>query len=482
MSASATLPAALILAAGLSSRMKAPGAKSKALLELHGASLLERATAALQDGGIEDILVVTGHDARDVEQGAARLGLACVHNPDFEQGMFSSVCAGLAALLHEGALTEDRAFFLLPVDAALIYPTSVAALRGAWQSLPVDQRGRACLLPAFAGRYGHPPLLGANLGRALTAYTGRAGVRGYLASLFPAAQRNAFLRGIAPVAQPKGMPGPVAAGHLPFLPQAIADTNANAACFVLHLPDKGLLSDLDQPSDMTVAAQFLDNTRQRQCFAPQEAWEWLRHAGLGREKTRHSIMVGLAAVRLGLALQRRNYKVDLSLHLCGGLLHDIGRGHTRHTELARSWIEAWGMPECALVVGAHTMLPAPVLGRLGISLRDDPKALDGAGLDSQAYESAGPELVRACACVYLADKLFHGDSQVSIARRFERVRARFADDADALRVITRREAIAQAVATRLAEDMADTPDNVVALSGSHALECLCARMLADCPR
>lgn len=460
----------MILAAGLSSRMKSLGDLPKAVLELGGRSMLRRTAEALRGGGVESIVVVTGHKAGLVEKEAESLGLASTRNSDYRSGMFSSALAGLEALFQDGGLGENGAFFMLPVDAALLWQGSVAAMVRFWQGLEARQRGTSCIVPTYAGRCGHPPLFGAALGRELSGYTGGGGVRGYLASLLPQSLSSALQLGFAPPGAPLENSAQDA-----FIPHKVH--KARRDCYFLPLPDRGLLSDLDQPSELTEAALFLDITRQRQAFAPQEAWEWLRHRALGTEKTRHCIMVGLAALRLGLALRRNGHQADPELGLCAGLLHDIGRGHQAHTELVRRWIEEWGRQECALAAGAHTVLPAPLLAGLGIDLRDEPEAKDRAGFDDSDYQEAGPGLALACACVYLADKYFQGDALVSIARRFAGVRERFAGDEAALRVIARREEIAAAVADRLGEYMSATPESVIAAESGHSMEAFCQRML-----
>ena len=86
--------AGILLAAGTSSRM----GRNKMLFELNGESVLRGAARRALAGGLSPLLVVIGHEA---EKSRAELdGLPCqvVINPDYEQGINSSVKAGISAL------------------------------------------------------------------------------------------------------------------------------------------------------------------------------------------------------------------------------------------------------------------------------------------------------------------------------------------------------------------------------------------------
>lgn len=81
-------PAGLLLAAGAGRRFGRP----KALLELDGERLVDRGVRTLREGGCAPVLVVSG--AAPVEV----IGAVVVPNPDWREGMGSSLRAGLAAL------------------------------------------------------------------------------------------------------------------------------------------------------------------------------------------------------------------------------------------------------------------------------------------------------------------------------------------------------------------------------------------------
>lgn len=154
---------AIILAAGYSSRIGG----FKPLMQLGGQSLLARCALLFREAGIDDIRVVSGYRHEEVEAEAAPLGLSCIHNPNFDRGMFSSVCTALAHLSHTDG------FFILPVDIPLVRPATLSALTSAFD-------GGAVIHPCFAGRRGHPPLIPARFIAAILTHDGRGGLKSFL--------------------------------------------------------------------------------------------------------------------------------------------------------------------------------------------------------------------------------------------------------------------------------------------------------------
>lgn len=137
--------AALILAAGCSSRM----GTLKPLLPFGRLTALEQAVDRLQRGGITDIRVVIGHVGAQIRAALPRLPARWIENPDYQQGMLSSVLAGVAALRDEA-----EAFLLLPVDMPLVSPETIAELLTARRRRPAP-----VIYPIFRKQRGHPPLI-----------------------------------------------------------------------------------------------------------------------------------------------------------------------------------------------------------------------------------------------------------------------------------------------------------------------------------
>jgi molybdenum cofactor cytidylyltransferase len=86
---------AVILAAGRSTRMGGP---NKLLAELNGKPLVRIVTEQALASKASNVIVVTGHQAAEVEKALAGLKVKFVRNPDFVAGLASSVKTGIAAV------------------------------------------------------------------------------------------------------------------------------------------------------------------------------------------------------------------------------------------------------------------------------------------------------------------------------------------------------------------------------------------------
>jgi len=148
------------LAAGQGSRLGRP----KALVELGGLTLAERAVALLRDGGADPVLVVTG-------AAPVRLpGVMTAYNPGWQTGMGSSLIMGLRTL------PEDRdAVVIALVDQPLISPQAVRRLIAAF----VD--GAEVAVACYDGQPRNPVLIGrAHWDQAVQAARGDVGARAFL--------------------------------------------------------------------------------------------------------------------------------------------------------------------------------------------------------------------------------------------------------------------------------------------------------------
>lgn len=170
-----TVPAVagLLLAAGGGRRL---GGRPKALLAHRGRPLVEHAARALREGGCGPVHVVLGASAREVRERAVLPGHVLVDNPDWAEGMGSSLRAGLASLAGTGA----RAALVLLVDqpgiGARAVARVIAACRGS--AVPVSE---ALVSASYDGRRGHPVLFGAGRWDRIAAdATGDRGARAYL--------------------------------------------------------------------------------------------------------------------------------------------------------------------------------------------------------------------------------------------------------------------------------------------------------------
>jgi molybdenum cofactor cytidylyltransferase len=167
--------AGIILAAGASRRMGQP----KQLLEVGGRPLLELAVAAACASQLDEVVVVLGAHADEITA-AVDLGRArVVVNPDYEQGLSTSLRAGIASLGAEvsravvmlgdqpdvNASMLDR---LLDLQEASVLPAAALSFAGLLHPPMVLARQMWSSLEALQGDVGlravvraHPELVAA---------------------------------------------------------------------------------------------------------------------------------------------------------------------------------------------------------------------------------------------------------------------------------------------------------------------------------
>ena len=157
--------AAIILAAGRSTRMGGP---NKLLAELNGKTLVRIVTEQALASKASDVIVVTGHQAEQVEKALAGLKVNFVRNQDFAQGLASSVKAGIAAVPDNA----DGAVICLG-DMPLISANLIDRLIEAF----APDRGNLIAVPVSDARRGNPVLWSRRFFNELMALDGDIGAR-----------------------------------------------------------------------------------------------------------------------------------------------------------------------------------------------------------------------------------------------------------------------------------------------------------------
>ncbi len=154
---------AVILAAGLSSRMK----EFKPLLHVDGQPAVAGLTETLHSAGIRDIVLVTGHRREELQEEIDRLRLTEAYNENYEEGMFTSIQTGLAKAGE--SFPDKQGVFLIPVDCPLITirvlrELMIAADGAQKENVAGGARGADAadgwyFVPTFEGKKGHPLLI-----------------------------------------------------------------------------------------------------------------------------------------------------------------------------------------------------------------------------------------------------------------------------------------------------------------------------------
>jgi molybdenum cofactor cytidylyltransferase len=159
--------AALVLAGGLSTRMK----EFKPLLPLGGRTVADCVIDTFLGAGVE-VLLVVGYRWEEIAARIRRRAITIVYNPDYRQGMFSSVQTGVRRLR-----PEARGFFVMPVDIPLVRPATILRLMEAAAANP-----ERIVYPVYEGKRGHPLLVPAGLAPAILGWRGAGGLKAVLAS------------------------------------------------------------------------------------------------------------------------------------------------------------------------------------------------------------------------------------------------------------------------------------------------------------
>ena len=161
---------AVVLAAGRSTRF---GADNKLLATFEGRPMLAHVLDLAQAATSGPVVVVTGHEAAAVRNVAERPGLRLVGNPDYAEGLATSLRVGLEALP-----SETEAAFVLLGDMPRVRPETLRLLI----QQAAQQPECAAFVPVSSGQWGNPVLVRQSLFPALQALQGDQGARRLLES------------------------------------------------------------------------------------------------------------------------------------------------------------------------------------------------------------------------------------------------------------------------------------------------------------
>ncbi len=166
--------AAIILAAGRSTRMGGP---NKLLAEIGGRPLVRIAAEEALASRASPVIVVTGHQREKVEAALQGLKAERVHNPDFAEGLSTSLKAGL------GAVPSD-------IDGAIVCLGDMPQVRAPLIDRLVaafdPERGALVVVPSIDGKRGNPVVWSRRFFHELATLEGDVGAR-HLIARYPEA-------------------------------------------------------------------------------------------------------------------------------------------------------------------------------------------------------------------------------------------------------------------------------------------------------
>ena len=156
---------AVVLAAGRSRRM---GSVNKLLAQISGKPMVARVVDAVLAARARPVVVVVGHEAAQVQAALTGRDIRFVHNPEFADGISTSLKRGLRAL-PDGI---DGALICLG-DMPRVTPEQIDRLISAFD--PSD--GRAICVPTVQGKRGNPVLFARRFFEEMESVSGDVGAR-----------------------------------------------------------------------------------------------------------------------------------------------------------------------------------------------------------------------------------------------------------------------------------------------------------------
>lgn len=295
---------AVIIAAGLSSRMGA----FKPMLNIGSISVAQHVINTFHQAGVTKIAVVTGHNAKQLEQHLADSGVVFLRNENYRTTeMFDSAKIGLSHWKD----TCDRILFT-PVDIPLFTSNTVEKLI----QTPAEV---AC--PVCGGKRGHPLILSASAIHTILKDSGEGGMKGAISRL-----------------------------AVPMVP--------------VEVDDFGTLRDADTPEEFEILVNYHHSrtgcapaaSEKGLCPTEREIERMLNEMSTPKEVRSHCDTVSVKAENLAA---QANVPVDLTLLKAACKLHDMAKTEGKnHPALAAEFLKEKGYPALAEIVVQHHDLSA----------------------------------------------------------------------------------------------------------------------------
>jgi len=135
---------AVVLSAGESSRMGRP----KALLPIDGQTFIERIVAALKQTKVGKIIVILGHNFRELEAKISHLPVQILINTDYKQGQLSSLQLAVRDLQADA---DCDGMLVHLVDHPYLAPALVQEMIRRFY-----ETKKRIIVPRYHGKRGHP--------------------------------------------------------------------------------------------------------------------------------------------------------------------------------------------------------------------------------------------------------------------------------------------------------------------------------------
>jgi molybdenum cofactor cytidylyltransferase len=160
---------AIVLAAGEAKRM----GQAKLLLPWQGKPILEHVLDQLLHSQVDEIILVLGHEAKQMREKIPAQGIKIAINPDYQEGMSASLRQGLM-IIDEKA----EAFLVVLGDQPGISKEIINQLI---QAFHYPRHPKGIILPTYRGIRGHPVLFSSQYRQEVLKLKGDVGGRQILA-------------------------------------------------------------------------------------------------------------------------------------------------------------------------------------------------------------------------------------------------------------------------------------------------------------
>lgn len=191
--------AAVILAAGASTRLGQP----KQLVSINGETLLHRTARFAAEAGCAPIFIVLGFEAERMRDELTDLSVEAVVNPVWQEGMGSSLRAGMEAV--RSLDPQPEAVLLLVCDQPGLTVEHLRAIL-TQQTAPRTAGEVAITASVYAGRAGVPAVFSAKLFGELLRSSGDRGARELIRAHAAEVQEIPWPAGELDVDRPEDLP------------------------------------------------------------------------------------------------------------------------------------------------------------------------------------------------------------------------------------------------------------------------------------
>ncbi len=287
----------LVVAGGISSRMN----DFKPLMNIGRYSMIETTIMNYKSIGIDDIVVVTGYRANDIQEKLKNYNLCFVNNKDYmTTQMFDSVCLGLNQLINRVDL-----IFITPSDSPFVQAFTLKRMSEEMQTNELN-----FIQPAYLHKNGHPILVSSECAKIILKHDGTMGLKGAILKITSNYKNMSFA-------------------------------------------DPGIVLDADTEKDYLNLLHYNENKNiptYDLCKKIQDYFE------VTDEVKIHSKKVTEVALHIYQTLYDKGIFLNKNIIVSASMLHDIAKGKKNHDKLGAQWIFDMGYEEVSKIIAEHMNL------------------------------------------------------------------------------------------------------------------------------